>query len=1121
MSPSTPLNTKTTPTTPDSARYGSDPVYTTPVRQPKGQLEVEADRAKRTTPSSRSDIYSGAFISKSRNASGSDDPRINSLHFEIGKLQAQLENKAQEVRKLEMERSILNHVNEDLREENAALHTQLRRVNREKDDLGDRLMEATKASAAQSSVESNLRDQLEKASKTIKVQSDQIAAPRESATSRFTPKHTNLNHGTAQHQGTPPGSFNEVYQQPPPNFDVPRAATPSRYKATQSAAYHNQPMQHYPLAMRKQPSERLNPFEAEDNATKHPPTTPLSITAPYRSHDHTSRRLTETPLPSSNPWQEDLSNGTLSMQQYNGYRSVPVNLMPALTQFFSTVETWAKRYANVPDREADMKMPQDLYARLHEHTNPAIAMSLIATSSTRYFSITKLILHECAEFAFRPMIMKGFRAEYDNKMYSCRKRVYTGINYHERREILATSTGIVEEMMGDTGWEEFIGRTTQHKTNQTWQMLLPLFASGVVHEEAWSALHSIWKEAMRIGLLMMQKVSIFAVDFPPVGPSSYFIPASMVNRDPSFTQSPMTLGQMGLKVRLAISPLVTETNFEGSGNMAPRNLHVTPSIISRSNPGPINTIVGFISEITIIYCQRHYQRHAIYNKSASNDGADMPTCLTSRAQWLCRNSIKYANFYRAFHDYFVTHLPSSSLHPDSRSSSGPHHQLPRSASKPHHSKGGPAPAPLLHSTRDSTVVRIPLRSAKHHFGVSVSRGTRPHNEDAYQAGVIHLPAFAKRAPINLTRAPANSPLQAYREQQIKKQEEEQGNGVGNGEGTSADGVSGDPQVFYFGVFDGHGGAECSGYLSDRLHRNIEETAQMYGLKSTLERRNGETGRSGQPPETRSGASSEDSADSDGTDSSSNLMTKLVSPLLKSYKENIGGYFRRFSPPAFSSTDTSPSIITVLTHAFLQTDLTFLLAQLRLTTPSHDDRPINYHDSLYSNTTTNNNPTPLQYIPTTPFRGGSTASVALISTPTPTPFWHPSTSSTLITAHVGDTRILLSRVFDGAPIPLTTDHHPSTPSEASRLRRWATTFVTDSFGEERMSGLANTRAFGDISFKRMGVSAEPEIRSIELKPSEYAFMVMVSDGVSGVMSDQEIIDTVKEAKTPELGAWELI
>ncbi|KAL9008579.1 MAG: hypothetical protein Q9173_006308 [Seirophora scorigena] len=154
---------------------------------------------------------------------------------------------------------------------------------------------------------------------------------------------------------------------------------------------------------------------------------------------------------------------------------------------------------------------------------------------------------------------------------------------------------------------------------------------------------------------------------------------------------------------------------------------------------------------------------------------------------------------------------------------------------------------------------------------------------------------------------------------------------------------------------------------------------------------------------------------------------------------------------------------------------------------------------------------------TPFKGGSTASVALISTPTPTPFWHPSTPSTLLTAHCGDTRILLSHASNGLAVPLTTTHHPSSPSEAARLRRHAGSFITDSFGEERMSGLANTRAFGDMPSKRMGVSAEPQITLTQLAPGEYAFLALVTDGVTNEASDQEIVDIVKECRTPEEGA----
>lgn len=108
---------------------------------------------------------------------------------------------------------------------------------------------------------------------------------------------------------------------------------------------------------------------------------------------------------------------------------------------------------------------------------------------------------------------------------------------------------------------------------------------------------------------------------------------------------------------------------------------------------------------------------------------------------------------RGFHTYFVTHLPSSSLHPDSGRSPGPGHGLPRDASTPHTQSPGssPAVAPPNMSSQNLTVVRIPLRRAKHHFGSATARGSRPYNEDTDQAGTIDIPAFAKRAPQSVVR----------------------------------------------------------------------------------------------------------------------------------------------------------------------------------------------------------------------------------------------------------------------------------------------------------------------------------------------------------------------------------
>jgi protein phosphatase PTC6 len=451
----------------------------------------------------------------------------------------------------------------------------------------------------------------------------------------------------------------------------------------------------------------------------------------------------------------------------------------------------------------------------------------------------------------------------------------------------------------------------------------------------------------------------------------------------------------------------------------------------------------------------------------------------------------------------VTHLPSSSLHPDSRSANGLNHKFPRKESTPHTTPGQAPPAAHPSVSRDTTVVRIPLKSAKHHFGVSVSRGSRPYNEDSHQAGVIELPAFAKRPPASLNKSKVPE------------------------EGTVAEGANGDPQVFYFGVFDGHGGAECSDFLREKLHEYIEKSSQQFELRSSLlsqgkSKKEAEPG----PPLIQN--------------ANNKTIRELETKLVKNWKELVGGYFRRFKPAYFSiyggyqasveeseaprqsgkDVSSGSTIEEVMTYAFLKADYDFVSAQAAKQDEHEDmakaERPLNDGDILGS---------PHRMVGQIGgprrFKGGSTCSIAMVSTPSPTPFWNPTTSSSMLVAHVGDTRIIVCSTATGAAIPLTTMHHPSSPVESSRLRRYAATFVTDSFGEERISGLANTRAFGDIASKRIGVSAEPEIKRIELGAAEYSFMVLISDGVSGTLSDQEVVDVVKEAKTPDQAARDVV
>lgn len=381
-----------------------------------------------------------------------------------------------------------------------------------------------------------------------------------------------------------------------------------------------------------------------------------------------------------------------------------------------------------------------------------------------------------------------------------------------------------------------------------------------------------------------------------------------------------------------------------------------------------------------------------------------------------------------------------------------------------------------------------------------------------------MPAFAKQAPKSVVR-----------------------NQRPTGESTNAYSALGDPQIFYFGVFDGHGGSECSEFLKDELHGYIEEAVTEFEFESSLKISPKAGGRSSQSdPESsriQEDAKSE-SADEQPEQPASTKVIELETELLQEYKRTVGGYFRRYRPesfsvPAHSSTSSVTDPITtnpasrpvtldsVLTYAFLRADLDFVTAQARKPDPDDpyiSDIPLNKDEILGS-----------PHLPPSGhgiggpvrFKGGSTASVALISTPTPAPFWHPNAHSTLVVAHVGDTRILLCETATGKPFALTSDHRPSSPIESRRLRRYAESMITDSFGEERIQGLANSRSFGDMQSKRIGVSAEPDITRIEMRPAEYSFVVLMSDGVSGTLSDQEIVDVIKESKTPEEGAKKVV
>merc|ERR1719450_684908 len=116
---------------------------------------------------------------------------------------------------------------------------------------------------------------------------------------------------------------------------------------------------------------------------------------------------------------------------------------------------------------------------------------------------------------------------------------------------------------------------------------------------------------------------------------------------------------------------------------------------------------------------------------------------------------------------------------------------------------------------------------------------------------------------------------------------------------------------------------------------------------------------------------------------------------------------------------------------------------------------------------------------------------------------------IYTAHLGDSRAVMSRGGSATRLTSMTDHKATDPLEAKR--------VIEAGGQifnERVNGmLAMTRALGDQMLKMPTlpndvVSNVPDITSTDLT-SQDRFVICACDGLFDVVSDQEAIELVNQ------------
>ncbi|XP_057523536.1 probable protein phosphatase 2C 58 isoform X4 [Amaranthus tricolor] len=138
------------------------------------------------------------------------------------------------------------------------------------------------------------------------------------------------------------------------------------------------------------------------------------------------------------------------------------------------------------------------------------------------------------------------------------------------------------------------------------------------------------------------------------------------------------------------------------------------------------------------------------------------------------------------------------------------------------------------------------------------------------------------------------------------------------------------------------------------------------------------------------------------------------------------------------------------------------------------------------------------------KGGSTAVTAILLD-----------GQTLMVANVGDSRAVICN--NGEATQLSVDHDPGKEKTEIENRGG---FVSNIPGDvPRVDGqLAVARAFGDKSLK-IHLSSEPHVQKVKIDDTT-EFLILASDGLWKVMTNQEAVDAIKHIKDAQSAAKHL-
>nr|KYP53412.1 putative protein phosphatase 2C 52 [Cajanus cajan] len=141
-------------------------------------------------------------------------------------------------------------------------------------------------------------------------------------------------------------------------------------------------------------------------------------------------------------------------------------------------------------------------------------------------------------------------------------------------------------------------------------------------------------------------------------------------------------------------------------------------------------------------------------------------------------------------------------------------------------------------------------------------------------------------------------------------------------------------------------------------------------------------------------------------------------------------------------------------------------------------------------------------------------------------------SNLFMSNIGDSRAIMGSKDSNdsmVAIQLTVDLKPDLPREAERIKRCkGRVFALQDEPEvhrvwlpfDDAPGLAMARAFGDFCLKEYGVISIPEFSHRQLTDKDQ-FIVLASDGVWDVLSNEEVVEIVSSASTRSSAARTLV